>query len=516
MLKNSTFPIPRSILPADLRLLRKAKGGDVPAFLELSNPLMGQVYRYIHFLVPTNRIAEGLTLQVFFKAWERLADYPLFTSSFQNWIFSIAFDHINEYKHTHRSFRSSDNAVNTLARGGEFRRDHQLIRDSVRVLEIEQQHVLILKFVSGFSNKDIARVMGISPKHVRASVVASLRVFTASFEKGILPSLPADFDHVLESCLGRISRSASSLDDYLFLHPEFDPSLKPFFQSAALLHSGQDAKPFPAFDSYFNEALANYLRVRQRSFHISGAAIRRGAMAALILAFALLSTSTAYAQNAMPGDTFYSLKRASENIWLAVATNSTTVEIVLAERRLEEWLAVAGDPSLAEEAKQSYQAALERLMNDADEEDMDEVIAALQYQGQVLEQAGISNPVLDTFLSQVLEPSQPESMPQSQTPPLNVASPAAVTEPTDTVDSLEDECPNNCDMDIYLNPTNAGVADSEDADEVESAATPSASDVGKGKQGKGNGKDNNGKDNSDNGNGNNDKGNNGGVKEKYK
>jgi len=437
--------------PTASRLVRKARAGSTSAFLELATPLVIQVYRYIYFLVPTNRIAEALTLQVFFKAWAQLAQYPIIRSSFSMWLFSIAHTQVTEYNRTHKNSSYLDNAVSVAARGGEFQPNHQLIRETVRLLATEQQQLLVLKFIAHLPEKNIARILGMSRSQVRALEIQSLYAFTRLFENGKMPPLSQTLEQILPSCLSELSSGASNLDDCLFRHPKLLTTLKPILQSALLLQSGRDVKQFSTFDSYIEEALTQHLRARQRHvISISGTAVRRTAMALSILVAAFLGTGTAYAQSAVPGDSFYSWKRASENIWLAVAPDTITVDIMLAERRMEEWIAVADSPTLGENAKKEYQEALARLTKNKNEEDMDEIVAALQSQEQILRQAGLSNPLLDVFLVEVLQGTTPE-----------IVIPLIATQPAVT-DSLEDDCPHGCNMKEIIKNSSSGVIKDKD------------------------------------------------------
>ena len=141
------------MFPEEFRLIHEAKSGDVNAFVELYDVYVERVYRYIHFLVPNNGVAEGLTFQVFLKAWEQLGRYQIFGSSFIVWLYSVAQNQVIAYYRTHKKTVAPDNDFTLAVRGGKFRQEFQVIRDGLRFLTGEQQQVLILKFIVGMSNK---------------------------------------------------------------------------------------------------------------------------------------------------------------------------------------------------------------------------------------------------------------------------------------------------------------------------------------------------------------------------
>jgi hypothetical protein len=125
------------------------------------------------------------------------------------------------------------------------------------------------------------------------------------------------------------------------------------------------------------------------------------AMTLATLVVALLVTGTVHAQSALPGDTYYDWKRTSELAWRALAFDPVAADIILAERRLNEWIAVANDPALSTTAMNSYQDALSKLKSTDDVETLTLVMPVLQLQQQTLNDAGLSTSVLDDYLIEV-------------------------------------------------------------------------------------------------------------------
>lgn len=122
------------MFPEEFRLIHEAKSGDANAFVELYDVCVERVYRYIHFLVPTNGIAEGLTFQVFLKAWEHLGRYQIFGSSFVAWLYSVARDQVAAYYRTHKKTVAPDDDFTLAVRGDKFKQEFHVIRDGLRFL----------------------------------------------------------------------------------------------------------------------------------------------------------------------------------------------------------------------------------------------------------------------------------------------------------------------------------------------------------------------------------------------
>lgn len=446
------------IFPAEMRLVRQARAGDINAFVNLCGQHLERVYLFIHFLVPNNRVAEGLTLQIFFKAWEQFDDYRMFDESFPLWLYSIARYQVSEYHRTHKLRAAPDNVITLAARGAEFREDFQTLRDSIRWLAVEQQHILILKFVLNLPEKEIAHVMKMSRGEVRALNMQALCDLTAFLKNTDFGTITQRFRSALEDSLSEILRNASTLEESLIRRPDLSLQLKPVLETALLLHLGRDAKPLPAFAAYTHDALMQYLRIRpRRAAVISVPALRRMPMAFAVLVAALLVTGTVHAQSALPGERFYGWKRASEVVLHTLSPDSVAMDIMLVERRLNEWIAVMNDPALSPGAQEEYQKALAQLDENKGADESARVAAVLRSQQTELTEAGLFSPALDEYLSEVSEVHPADANPQGPpawifaTPTATSVSPAAIS----TEDTVND-CPPKCGNGVGPGSNNAG------------------------------------------------------------
>lgn len=434
------------MLPVEVRLLRQARSGDVNAFVELCIPAAEWVYRYIHFLVPNNRVAEGLTVQVFFKAWEQIDHYHLYGSPFVIWLYSIARVQVVEHHRTHKHSPAPDNAIILAARGDEFREEFQIIRDGLRVLPEDMKNTLTLKYIVGIPEKHIARLLNINTGEAAILQVNALCALSDHLNNSPSKTITKDFRHVLENCLGRLLSGASSLKECLLRYPQHSSQLEPVLQTALLLDLGHEVRPVPAFINYTQEVLAQSLRFRPRRSQITVSApmVRRLAISFAMLTAAFLATGTAYAQSAMPGETMYGWKRASEQVWQTLAPHSIEVDVALAERRLDEWIVVENDPKLSADAGEEYQKALQHLGSNGNAENP-AVIAVLQSQQEELANAGLSSPELNEYLNTVNVQLPEEAKPQN-VPAVVLATPTVISaspEPAAT-EEVTNSCPPKC------------------------------------------------------------------------
>lgn len=154
-------------LPDESRLVRQARSGDADAFVQLYDAYVDRVYRYVYFQVADDHLAESITPHVFIKAWHLIDRYHAYRSSFIAWLYTIAGNQVIEYFRSHprpKPVPSTDESSWSLE--DRVLDDHikemfdlQAIRDALQFLTIEEQQVVILKFVSGVPTNTIARMM---------------------------------------------------------------------------------------------------------------------------------------------------------------------------------------------------------------------------------------------------------------------------------------------------------------------------------------------------------------------
>lgn len=162
-------------------LVRQARSGDTEAFAQLYNACFERVYRYIHFKVSEDEAAEDLTSQVFLKAWENLDRYKAGSSPFIAWLYTIARNLVIDHYRAQKEFVPLEDVVLSTPREQnpdqqvELRFEVQELRDALQFLTHDQREVLILKFIAGLPNEDIARMMKKQEGAVRALQMRGLQ-----------------------------------------------------------------------------------------------------------------------------------------------------------------------------------------------------------------------------------------------------------------------------------------------------------------------------------------------------
>ena len=113
----------------------------------------------------------------------------------------------------------------------------------------------------------------------------------------------------------------------------------------------------------------------------------------------MVMTSTVFAQDALPGESLYNWKLASETLWRAVAVDPLGTDLKLSDRRVSEYVAVSSDEQQRMKVLLGYNKLLVRFRNEQDEADRARILSVLKSQQNSLHQAGLSIPELDNYFS---------------------------------------------------------------------------------------------------------------------
>ena len=141
---------------------------DADAFGELYERYVDRIYNYIYYRVANVHDAEDLTARVFYRALAHIDEYRDRGAPFAAWLYRIAHNLVANW-HRDRSRRHDirlDDVVDLAERGespehqAERGDEARVLLSAMSILPAERQQLLILKFVDGMSNVEIARVMG--------------------------------------------------------------------------------------------------------------------------------------------------------------------------------------------------------------------------------------------------------------------------------------------------------------------------------------------------------------------
>ena len=156
------------------RLVAACQSGDVEAFGPLYDMYIDQIYRYVFYRVD-NEEAEDIVENIFVRVWEKIDKYVPGQHPFSSWMFRIAHNMVVDHYRRHRKHvslrerlpkhvnQSSDDPVDFA----QSKLTQGYVREALSELKDDYQQVLILKYLSGFDNNEIAQIMGKKPGNVR-------------------------------------------------------------------------------------------------------------------------------------------------------------------------------------------------------------------------------------------------------------------------------------------------------------------------------------------------------------
>ncbi len=157
------------------KLVERAKE-DPKAFGVLYERYVDQIYQYIFYRTGNRYDAEDLTARTFYKALANLNGYRHKGLPFSAWLYRIAHNLLANW-HRDRQRRKAirlDTVVLTGKEGEtaedlvESRERVEFLREAIARLAPDRQELLILKYVTGLSNREIGKVLGRSEGAVKA------------------------------------------------------------------------------------------------------------------------------------------------------------------------------------------------------------------------------------------------------------------------------------------------------------------------------------------------------------
>ncbi|MFC2043869.1 RNA polymerase sigma factor [Chloroflexota bacterium] len=162
-------------------LVGKAISGDIEAFGELYSNYLVPIYRYIYYHIKDKMTAEDLTEEVFIKAWRGIRSCKGKEQTFSAWLYRIAHNHMIDYfrstqRYSSMRYRSTDmsNISEVINNGTEAKLELQRLLETVSLLPQNQKQLIILKFIEGLDNREIALIMNKSPGAIRVLQMRAL------------------------------------------------------------------------------------------------------------------------------------------------------------------------------------------------------------------------------------------------------------------------------------------------------------------------------------------------------
>ncbi|HHS97844.1 MAG TPA: sigma-70 family RNA polymerase sigma factor [Chloroflexi bacterium] len=160
---------------SDAALIARAKE-DPEAFGILYERYVSQIYRYLYYRTGSHEDAEDLTARTFYRALRRFPHYVDRGAPFTAWLYRIAHNVVVNWMRDRQrrpvvpleSVTVPSEEARDPHAVAEMREETEELLRAVRRLPPDRQQLLILKFVEGMSNAEIAQVMGRTEGAIKA------------------------------------------------------------------------------------------------------------------------------------------------------------------------------------------------------------------------------------------------------------------------------------------------------------------------------------------------------------
>jgi RNA polymerase sigma-70 factor (ECF subfamily) len=160
------------------KLVVQAVNGNTDAFGDLYIIFVEKIYRYVFYHIKSKTAAEDITGEVFLKAWRAISSCRGKENAFSPWLYRIAHNQlVDEIRKRQRrpsleldnveTIRDSENSVERYS-------EQQELLKLIDRLPSNQRRVIILKFIEGMGNREIAKIMGKSEGALRVMQMRAL------------------------------------------------------------------------------------------------------------------------------------------------------------------------------------------------------------------------------------------------------------------------------------------------------------------------------------------------------
>jgi RNA polymerase sigma-70 factor, ECF subfamily len=155
-------------------LLQRARALEEAALGEIFDTYYPVLYRYVYHHIRHRETAEDLTAEVFTRMLEQLANGGGPGEHLKAWLYRVAYNIVVDQsrRQVHRNHDPLDERT-ALADGDMERQAQQSIhrdraRDALGQLTPDQRAVLILKYLEGYGNREVAQMMGTTIGAIKA------------------------------------------------------------------------------------------------------------------------------------------------------------------------------------------------------------------------------------------------------------------------------------------------------------------------------------------------------------
>jgi len=168
----------------------KIAGSTAEAFGKLYRQYLPKIFRYISYKINDTHTAEDLTSAVFDKALTKFESYSADKAAFSTWIFAIARNTVIDYFRVNKNSRTSplegiQVEMESASPEEEVIRSEEdkILKKCIARLSASEQEIISLKFGAEFTNRQIAKTVGLSESNVGVIIYRTVRKLRENFRE---------------------------------------------------------------------------------------------------------------------------------------------------------------------------------------------------------------------------------------------------------------------------------------------------------------------------------------------
>jgi RNA polymerase sigma-70 factor (ECF subfamily) len=165
---------PAEELTAEWEIVRRAQSFDNDAIHQLYEKYFPKIYNYAFMQMGDVQAAEDLASDVMLKMIESIQKYTFRGLPFGAWVFRIARNRLIDL-HRRRKRRGEVDLSETLSTAlanpqvlAERALERGQLQIALKHLTDEQRQVIVLKFIEGFDNRSVGKIMGRSEGAIKS------------------------------------------------------------------------------------------------------------------------------------------------------------------------------------------------------------------------------------------------------------------------------------------------------------------------------------------------------------
>ncbi len=152
-------------------------------FTEFYNEYFPRIYNYVCYRVSNYSDADDLTSMIFYKLFEKRSFYSADKAPLFAWVFSIARNAVTDYyRRRERNIHTPLETIEDIVAPGlspvdiaEYNEVRQQLKRALTFLTDRERDLIALKFWSGMTNREIAKVTGLSENNIGVILFRTMR-----------------------------------------------------------------------------------------------------------------------------------------------------------------------------------------------------------------------------------------------------------------------------------------------------------------------------------------------------